>query len=94
MNARASDFTPRPDAIATVSSETISPGRAGQPLVTRIDGRLNAASLLLALAAIETADIIFAIDSVPAIFAITSEPFIVYTNNVLSFSVCDPCIFC
>jgi tellurite resistance protein TerC len=45
---------------------------------------LHATPLLLALAAIETADIIFAVDSVPAIFAITREPFIVYTSNVFA----------
>jgi len=53
-------------------------------LVTRIDGKLHATPLLLALIAIETADIIFAVDSVPAIFAITHEPFIVYTSNVFA----------
>jgi tellurite resistance protein TerC len=57
---------------------------AGQRLVTRIDGKLHATPLLLALAAIETADIIFAVDSVPAIFAITKEPFIVYTSNIFA----------
>jgi tellurite resistance protein TerC len=34
--------------------------------------------------AIESADIIFAIDSIPAIFAITSDPFIVYTSNIFA----------
>ncbi|HEY7302606.1 MAG TPA: TerC family protein [Bryobacteraceae bacterium] len=57
---------------------------AGQRLVTRIDGKLHATPLLLALATIETADIIFAVDSVPAIFAITKEPFIVYTSNIFA----------
>jgi tellurite resistance protein TerC len=56
----------------------------GQKLLARIGGRLHATPLLLALATIETADIIFAIDSVPAIFAITREPFIVYTSNVFA----------
>lgn len=57
---------------------------AGQNLLTRVDGKLHATPLLLALAAIETADILFAVDSVPAIFAITREPFIVYTSNVFA----------
>lgn len=57
---------------------------AGQNLFTRIDGKLHATPLMLTLAAIETADIIFAVDSVPAIFAITNEPFIVYTSNVFA----------
>jgi tellurite resistance protein TerC len=62
----------------------VSPDLAGQRLLTRIDGKLHATPLLLTLAAIETADILFAIDSVPAIFAITNEPFIVYTSNVFA----------
>jgi tellurite resistance protein TerC len=50
------------------------------------DGRivLHATPLLLALATIEVADIIFAIDSVPAIFAVTRDPFIVYTSNIFA----------
>jgi tellurite resistance protein TerC len=45
---------------------------------------LHATPLLLALATIEVADIIFAIDSVPAIFAVTRDPFIVYTSNIFA----------
>ncbi|TAD90578.1 MAG: TerC family protein [Alphaproteobacteria bacterium] len=40
--------------------------------------------LILALALIEIADVIFAVDSVPAIFAITTDPFIVYTSNIFA----------
>ncbi len=40
--------------------------------------------LFLALALIEIADVIFAVDSVPAIFAITTDPFIVYTSNIFA----------
>lgn len=40
--------------------------------------------LFLALAQIEVADVIFAIDSIPAIFAITLDPFIVLTSNVFA----------
>lgn len=47
---------------------------AGPRLLTRIDGKLHATPLLLALVTVETTDIIFAVDSVPAIFAITNEP--------------------
>ena len=44
--------------------------------------RLAATPMLVVLAAIETTDVIFALDSIPAIFAITHDPFIVYTSNV------------
>jgi tellurite resistance protein TerC len=40
--------------------------------------------LFLALIAIETADIVFAIDSIPAVLSITRHPFIAYTSNILA----------
>jgi tellurite resistance protein TerC len=43
-----------------------------------------ATPLFLALALIEGADLIFAVDSVPAIFAITTDPYIVYTSNIFA----------
>ena len=53
-------------------------------LTARVNGRLMATPLLVVLIAIETADLIFAIDSVPAVLAITTDPFIVYTSNVFA----------
>jgi tellurite resistance protein TerC len=34
--------------------------------------------------AVETADVIFAVDSIPAVLAVTTDPFIVYTSNVFA----------
>jgi tellurite resistance protein TerC len=45
---------------------------------------LWATPLFLALAVINVADLIFAVDSVPAIFAITTDTFIVYTANIMA----------
>ena len=45
---------------------------------------LYATPLFLALAMVEIADVIFAVDSVPAIFAITTDPYIVYTSNIFA----------
>jgi tellurite resistance protein TerC len=45
---------------------------------------LWATPLFLALAVINVADLIFAVDSVPAIFAITKDTFIVYTANIMA----------
>ncbi|MGE0868326.1 MAG: TerC/Alx family metal homeostasis membrane protein [Kofleriaceae bacterium] len=56
----------------------------GHRFVTRIDGRLVATPLMLALIAIEATDIVFAIDSVPAAFAVTEEPFLIYSSNLLA----------
>jgi tellurite resistance protein TerC len=46
--------------------------------------RLWLTPLFLALAMVEAADLIFAVDSVPAIFAITTDPYIVYTSNIFA----------
>lgn len=48
------------------------------------NGRYLATPLFLVLIAIETTDVIFAIDSIPAIIGITEDPFIVYTSNILA----------
>ncbi len=48
------------------------------------DGHTMVTMLLLALIAIETADIIFALDSIPAVLSITRHPFIAYTSNILA----------
>ncbi len=46
--------------------------------------RWHATPLFVVLLAVETADIVFAIDSIPAILAITLDPFIVYTSNIFA----------
>ena len=46
--------------------------------------RRVATMLFLSLIAIETADIVFAIDSIPAVLSITRNPFLAYTSNVLA----------
>lgn len=44
--------------------------------------RRMATPLFVVLVAIETMDLVFAVDSIPAVFAVTRDPFIVYTSNV------------
>jgi tellurite resistance protein TerC len=43
-----------------------------------------ATPLFLALAVINVADLVFAVDSVPAIFAITTDTYIVFTANIMA----------
>lgn len=50
----------------------------------RKNGRRLATILLFTLLAIETTDIVFAVDSVPAVLAITTDPFIVYSSNIFA----------
>jgi len=40
--------------------------------------------MLAVLLALETTDILFAVDSIPAVLAISRDPFIVYTSNVFA----------
>lgn len=47
-------------------------------------GRRLATPMLAVLLALETTDILFAVDSIPAVLAITTDPFIVYTSNVFA----------
>jgi tellurite resistance protein TerC len=56
----------------------------GQRFFVREGGRLLATPLLAVLVAVETTDVVFAVDSIPAIFAITRDPFLVLTSNVFA----------
>jgi tellurite resistance protein TerC len=62
----------------------ITPRFDGQKFFVLENGVRHGTPLLVALAAIEFSDIIFAVDSVPAIFAITDEPLIVFTSNIFA----------
>ena len=62
----------------------VTPTLHGPAFLTRLDGRLHATPLLVALALVEVSDILFAVDSVPAIFAVTREPLVVFTSNVFA----------
>jgi tellurite resistance protein TerC len=56
----------------------------GQRFLTRRAGVLIATPLLAVLVAIETADLVFAVDSIPAVLAISDDMFIVYTSNAFA----------
>lgn len=56
----------------------------GQHFFVREGGRLMATPLCVVLVAIETTDLIFAVDSIPAVLAVTRDPFIVFTSNVFA----------
>jgi tellurite resistance protein TerC len=56
----------------------------GAAFVVIEGGRRLATPLLAALVAVETTDIMFALDSIPAVFAITTDPFIVFSSNLFA----------
>lgn len=62
----------------------ISPDFHGQNFTTMINGRKFFTRLFLVLLAVETADMIFAVDSIPAIFGVTRKSFIVFTSNIFA----------
>ncbi len=51
---------------------------------TRINGKLHATTLFVALIVVEMTDLIFAVDSIPAVLAISHDPFIAYTSNIFA----------
>ena len=56
----------------------------GQRFFVVEGGRLMATPLCVVIVAIETTDLIFAVDSIPAVLAVTQDPFIVFTSNVFA----------
>ncbi|MCM3660037.1 TerC family protein [Georgenia satyanarayanai] len=56
----------------------------GGKLVTKVDGKRMITPMLLAILAIGSADILFAVDSIPAIFGLTQEPYLVFAANAFS----------
>ncbi|HEY3863878.1 MAG TPA: TerC/Alx family metal homeostasis membrane protein [Verrucomicrobiae bacterium] len=63
---------------------SVSPGFDGARFVTSVAGRRLLTPLALVLLAVETSDLIFAVDSVPAVFAVTQDAFIVFTSNIFA----------
>jgi len=62
----------------------VAPKYDGAKFFKRRDGLMYATPLIIVLVAIETMDIMFAVDSVPAVLAVTFDPLIVYTSNILA----------
>ncbi|HEU0131462.1 MAG TPA: TerC family protein [Mycobacteriales bacterium] len=56
----------------------------GQRFFGRDGVRRYATPLLAVLVAVETTDILFAVDSIPAVFAVTKDPFLVFTSNAFA----------
>jgi len=56
----------------------------GNRFFTRAGGTMMATPLFVALVAIETTDLVFALDSIPAVFGVTRNLFIVFTSNAFA----------
>ncbi len=53
-------------------------------MTVKVDGKRLITPLAIALIAIGTADVIFAVDSIPAIFGLTQETYLVFAANAFS----------
>jgi len=62
----------------------VEAGYATPAFFVRRNGRLHITTMMIVLIAVETTDIVFAVDSIPAIFGITRDPFIVYSSNLFA----------
>ena len=63
----------------------VSPAYTGTRFLVKMRGGTTAITpLLLVILALESTDVVFAVDSIPAIFAITRDPFIVFTSNIFA----------
>ena len=54
----------------------------GNAFTVRKAGRRTLTPLMIALVAVESADVVFAVDSVPAVLAVTDDAFVAFTSNV------------
>lgn len=62
----------------------LHPQYEGRRFVVRVDGRWLITPLFVVLVAIETTDLVFALDSIPAVFAVTQNSFVVYASNIMA----------
>ncbi|HLE65091.1 MAG TPA: TerC/Alx family metal homeostasis membrane protein [Candidatus Bathyarchaeia archaeon] len=62
----------------------VTPSFQGDRFFVKAGRQISVTPLFLTLLAVESTDIVFAIDSVPAVLAITTNLFIAYTSNIFA----------
>jgi tellurite resistance protein TerC len=62
----------------------VSAASENDRFVTWVGARRALTPLALVLLAVETTDLLFAVDSIPAIFSVTQNAFIVFTSNIFA----------
>ena len=62
----------------------VSPGYDEGKLVTHIDARRHLTPMIIVIAAIGMANVVFALDSIPAIFGLTDDTYVIFTANALA----------
>ncbi len=86
MFDRGTEVHPEKNVIIRLARRVlpVSSGFESGRFFLRTGGRLFVTPLMIVLIAVETTDIIFAVDSIPAVFGVTRDPFIVYSSNVFA----------
>ena len=62
----------------------MAPSYVGDRLRTRVDGRMLWTPLVVVVAAIAVANVVFALDSIPAILGLTQDAFVILTANAFA----------
>ena len=62
----------------------LTQGLQGTALAVRVDGRRMLTPLVVVVAAIAIANVVFALDSIPAIFGLTQDAYVVFTANAFA----------
>ena len=90
MQARSGGHSDDEDYRENVVLRLDAPGPADdgglprRPADRAVDGKRFITPLAIALIAIGTADVLFAVDSIPAIFGLTQETYLVFAANAFS----------
>jgi TerC family integral membrane protein len=63
---------------------SLAPAYVGDRLRTRVDGRTMWTPLVVVVAAIALANVVFALDSIPAILGLTHDAFVILTANAFA----------
>lgn len=80
----ASGYNPEKSRISHFARKALplSDRLYGSKMFTKMNGKVVATRLFLAIIIIELTDILFAIDSVPAVLAVVRNPYIVLSSNI------------
>jgi TerC family integral membrane protein len=62
----------------------ITPDYVGKSLTTRTAGHRMVTPMVVVIAAIGIANVVFALDSIPAIFGLTTDPYVILTANAFA----------
>jgi tellurite resistance protein TerC len=62
----------------------IAPDYDGKSLTTHATGRRTMTPMVVVIAAISIANVVFALDSIPAIFGLTTDPYVILTANAFA----------